>query len=394
MLQLVARPETASRSDAQTARVSCIRSLEELESRKSEWSALLQRAGIFTPFQTFEWHASWWRIFGDGFALFVLCAEDEDGQLIGVAPLMLAERRLLGRRRRVAHFIGLYQSDYCDFIVDESRPYALQLMLEWLATNDRTWDVLDLRNLEGSSPTLQIVREFFAERGHTTDRRHWNQAPTYMFGDPQADNELLKKKSLRRHYNSFRRQGCLEFKNYTTEEEIVDHLECFFGQHIERWGLTDTPSDFLHERPRAFCREIVRALAPTGYLRFSVVSLDDKPIAFHLGFECNGRFIWYKPTFDVALARHSPGEVLLKYLFEYACQRGLLEFDFGPGEESFKYRFGNYTRSICSVHVFRDRLAGHADRLKFRIRTAVKRSPALKRLGWRLLGRWYGRIWY
>jgi hypothetical protein len=59
-------------------------------------------------------------------------------------------------------------------------------MLEWLATNDRTWDVLDLRNLEGSSPTLQIVREFFAERGHTTDRRHWNQAPTYMFGDPRS----------------------------------------------------------------------------------------------------------------------------------------------------------------------------------------------------------------
>ena len=394
MLQLVARSESAPHPDAQTARVSCIQSFAELEARKSQWQALLQRAGTFTPFQTFEWHASWWGIFGGDFALFVLCAEDEDGQLIGLAPLMLAQRRLLGRRRRVAHFIGLYQSDYCDFIIDESKPYALQLMLEWLAANQRTWDVLDLRNLEGNSPTLQIVADFFAERGHATDRRQWNQAPTYMFGDPQADSELLKKKSLRRHYNCFKRQGRLEFKTCTTEDEIVAHLEGFFDQHIQRWGLTDTPSDFRHERPRAFCREVVRAVAPTGYLRFSVVSLDDKPIAFHLGFECNGRFIWYKPTFDVALARQSPGEVLLKCLFEYASRRGLLEFDFGPGEEAFKYRFANGARAICSVHVFRDRLAGHADRLQFKLRTAVKRSPALKRLAWRLLGRWYGRIWY
>jgi hypothetical protein len=65
---------------------------------------------------------------------------------------MLAERRLLGRKLRVAHFIGLYQSDYCDFIVDESRPHVLWLMLDWLADNPQAWDALDLRNIEGNSP--------------------------------------------------------------------------------------------------------------------------------------------------------------------------------------------------------------------------------------------------
>jgi len=72
-----------------------------------------------------------------------------------------------------------------------------------------------------------------------------------------------------------------------------------------------------------------------------VVSLDGEAIAYHLGFECNGRFIWYKPTFEVALARHAPGEVLIKFLLEEASARGLLEFVFGPGEEPFKYRFSN-----------------------------------------------------
>jgi CelD/BcsL family acetyltransferase involved in cellulose biosynthesis len=393
MLQRAARREDVPRGDAQSIRVRCIRSFDEVAALRPAWSALLQRAGTFTPFQTFEWHAAWWRVFGDDFAPFVLCVE-EAGRLIGLAPLMLSERRLLGRRQRIALFIGLYQSDYCDFILDEGHPEALGLMLGWLADHLETWDALDLRNLEGGSASLQTVLEFFAARGHRVEQRVWNQAPTWMFGDAAADRNLLKKKSLRRHCNHFCRQGRLEFEHHAAEEDIVDHLEGFYRQHVERWGMTETPSQFLQERPRAFCREVVRALAPTGYLRFAVVSLDGQAIAYHLGFECNGRFIWYKPTFDVALARHSPGEVLIKYLLEEAAGRGLLEFDFGPGEEAFKYRFSNYARSICSAHVHRHRLAGWLDGCKFKLRTRIKGSPALKRLGWRLLRRWYGRLWY
>ncbi len=393
MLQLIARPEAQPRAEVQEARVSCIRSFEEVAARAADWRALLQRADAFTPFQTFEWHASWWRTFGEGFEPFVLWVE-EDGQPIGIAPLMLARRRLFGRRQRIVHFIGLYHSDYCDLIVDERRPQALRLMLDWLADNAQAWDALDLRNLAGGSTTLELIPEVFGARGHLVELRHWNQAPTYMFGDAAADRELLKKKSLKRHYNYFRGKGSLECRHYTAAEDIAGHLECFFQQHIERWGRTDTPSQFLQEAPRAFVREVVRSLAPTGCLRFSVVSLDGKAIAMHLGLECNGRFVWYKPTFDVALCRHSPGEVLIKYLLEDAFARGLLEFDFGPGEEGFKYRFSNYARAISSAHVYRGRVMGLLDRWKFQLRGVIKRSPTLKRFGSSLLRQWYGRIWY
>ena len=343
-------PGAAPQAASPGVRVSCIRSIDELAARRAAWTALLERAGTFTPFQTFEWHAAWWQVFGDGFEPFVLCVEDA-GELIGIAPLMLTERRLLGRRLRVAHFIGLYQSDYCDFILDEDRPDALGLMLDWLAGHPQEWDALDLRNLEGGSPRLRAVLEFYAARGYGVEQRQWNEAPTYTFGDADADAELLKKKSLRRHYNYFRRQGALEFRNLTTADDVEPHLATFFQQHVERWGRTETPSQFLQEQPRDFCRELVGRLAPTGCLRFAVVALDGRTIACHLGFECNGRFFWYKPTFDVALSQHSPGEVLIKYLLEDASARGLLEFDFGPGEEAFKYRFANYTRAICSAHV-------------------------------------------
>ena len=276
---------------------------------------------------------------------------------------MLSRRRLFGRRLRVVHFIGLYQSDYCDFIVDESRPDALRLMLEWLADNPQAWDALDLRNLESGSATLQLVAEFFAARGHLVDLRHWNQAPIYMFGDAAADRELLKKKSLRRHYNYFCRQGRLEFQHYTAAEDIVGHLEGFFQQHVERWGRTETPSQFLQEAPRAFVREIVRAwhrpaICASRWCRW----MAGRSRSISASNATAGSSGTSRPSTSRS-ARHSPGEVLIKYLLEDACARGLLEFDFGPGEEAFKYRFSNYARSISSVHVYRSRVAGRLDAL-------------------------------
>jgi CelD/BcsL family acetyltransferase involved in cellulose biosynthesis len=86
--------------------------------------------------------------------------------------------------------------------------------------------------------------------------------------------------------------------------------------------------------------------------------------------------------------------VLLKYLFEYARERGLIELDFACGEEAFKYRFANHVRSIYAIHVFQDRLFWRIDRLKFEIRTAIKSSPALTSFGRRFLSGWYHRIWY
>jgi CelD/BcsL family acetyltransferase involved in cellulose biosynthesis len=81
-----------------------------------------------------------------------------------------------------------------------------------------------------------------------------------------------------------------------------------------------------------------------GWLRFDVLLLDGRPLAFHFGFEYRNRFFWYKPTFDTAWAGYSPGEVMLKFLLQDAIDRELSEFDFTVGDEPYKYRFCNEIR--------------------------------------------------
>jgi CelD/BcsL family acetyltransferase involved in cellulose biosynthesis len=81
-------------------------------------------------------------------------------------------------------------------------------------------------------------------------------------------------------------------------------------------------------------------------LRFTRVDWNDRPIAFHFGFCHAGRFLWYKPSFAIDLARRSPGEVLLRHLLLAAAAEGATAFDFGLGNEAFKHRFATHTRRV------------------------------------------------
>jgi CelD/BcsL family acetyltransferase involved in cellulose biosynthesis len=113
----------------------------------------------------------------------------------------------------------------------------------------------------------------------------------------------------------------------------------------------------------------------------------------HFGFEYGGRITWYKPAFDVAYADYSPGEVLMKYLLEYALQRKVAELDFTIGAEPYKYRYANHTGANYAVRVFRQEHAFHLTRLVLNARRLVERFPAARRVARTVLGKWREQPW-
>ena len=353
-------------------RITVIKDMHTLLTQKNKWNALAERDRTATIFQTFEWHYSWWKTFGHDFQLLLLLAECS-GELVGIAPLMLDEIRILGYKQKIVKFMGAGESDYCDFILDRSQPAALPRMFQWLFENHHRWDVIHLSEISNSSITLHALPEFFTERGYRTDTHELHKAPTIIFGDSLFEQNLLKKKSLKRHYNYFSRTGHLELKHFRDAEKILLQLDSFFVQHVQRRALTHIPSKFLNNQHRDFYREMVRGLAPTNWLLFSTLLFNGKPIAFHLGFEYGKRFIWYTPSFDVAYFKRSPGQVLIKYLLEYAIAHKLNEFDFSIGDEAYKYRFANHIRINSAVRVFRSPLLYHATCIILSLKRIVKR---------------------
>ena len=83
-----------------------------------------------------------------------------------------------------------------------------------------------------------------------------------------------------------------------------------------------------------------------GWLRFTRILWKGEAIAHHLGFRFGTSFMYYQPSFDIELARHSPGEVLLRQLILAAIKDQVDVFDLGPGEQQYKFRFATRSQAV------------------------------------------------
>jgi CelD/BcsL family acetyltransferase involved in cellulose biosynthesis len=128
--------------------------------------------------------------------------------------------------------------------------------------------------------------------------------------------------------------------------DIQSHLPSFFEQHITRWVDTPYPSLFNDTVQRAFYERLTEAAADAGWLRFTRLDWEGRPIAFHFGSCYRGAYLWYKPSFAIDLARRSPGEVLLRQMLLAAVEEGAHTFDFGLGDEAFKRRFATHVQTV------------------------------------------------
>ena len=365
-------------------RVSLAAGPQDLWARRAEWQALVERNATHTVFQTLEWHCSWWRAFGEAARSLLLVAE-AGGRLVGIAPLMVSQHRLLGRKLRVVEFIGTHAADYCDFIVDPDWPEAMPLLVDALCPRAHEWDMIELINLAETSTLPAHLPGALRRRGYAAEAARLYECPTRVFRDRAQDEQLLRKRYLRGRHARLQREGRVRFEVYTQAAEIEARLDAFFAQHIARWAGTPTPSFFHDARQREFYRQKARLLGPKGWAMLSVLSLDDAPIAFHFGFEYGGRVYVIKPTFDPAHRERAPGMVQIKHLLEYAMARNAAELDFTVGEERFKYHFANHVRVNYAVRAHPRWMFYGVDRLLAFGRRVTRRGGSARRVAKRLL---------
>lgn len=317
-----------------------------------EWNALTLKSPTRTIFQTYQWLWSWEKTFKDQCEPLYIVLDSSDGSGIqAVAPLMITEE-FWGQR--VIKFLGDGKADYCDLLYVDGRLDLLEKLFDHLFAVRERWECIQLNSIPAESPTIGGIQQLCRRYGCRLLQRELYPSPTMLIkGREEWAWKLFNKYSLRRRQNYFQRQGRLTFKT-VRGLEVMPYLDGFFAQHIARWANSGSPSLFLDEKNRLFYQELARALCGTDWLVLSIVELDGRPLAMHVGFDYEGKLLWYKPSFDPAYAKHSPGLLLLRYLIAYAIERKHEEFDFSIGDEPFKQRFCNHVRTTVQVQVFKD----------------------------------------
>jgi CelD/BcsL family acetyltransferase involved in cellulose biosynthesis len=334
-----------------------------------EWNALVARNETNSVFQTCEWFEAWWHTFGDSHQLFFLLLRRE-GRIIGFGALML-RRMTFGLRR--LEFVGTGNADYQDFVVPEDKQAALHAICEFLRARSSRWSSAWLTNVPSQSSTVFYLHEAGRRYGLQLVEEGRVRCPALQLSDRKAAEKLLKKYSLKRPLNWFSSRGEVKFRNVGSLNEIQDWLPQFFEQHAGRWHATGRPSLFDTARQRTFYLALAAGLHSAGWLMFSVLEFNGQPIAFHFGFDYCGSLIWYKPSFDVRYAEHSPGLLLTRKIIEDGLERSKRELDFTIGEEAFKDRFANISRFNITLSIYHSA------------------ASALRARGWRWMRRTLGR---
>jgi CelD/BcsL family acetyltransferase involved in cellulose biosynthesis len=295
-----------------------------------QWENLLTRGDTNAVNLTWPFQRAWWHSFGRGQLL--LTVAERDGRAVALAPLF-ADAGMI---------FSICPEDFLDFVGDIGDPAVLAAILE--TARDQVPGFLGFRFyfVSDSSRTGPRLREAAGRLGLDCFDEESLPVPALDLTMTEAAQAATRKKSLLRHENFFRREGAFDVLHLRDGDAILPHLEDFFEQHCCRRAATSHPSLFCDPATRSHYQRLTRDLAGTGWLRFTRLEWQGRAIAFHYGLCYRGRYLWGIPSFEIELARHSPGEVLLRQALLAAIEEGASTFDFGIGDESYKYRFATH----------------------------------------------------
>lgn len=337
-----------------------------------QWESLLKRTAVHATFMRPFWHGAWWEAYQSGKSLRLLAARDDDGTLMGLAPLFQHEldvqEGLLPPvnverpndvegdiTRRFLHPLGGTEvSDYLDWVVDADVAEPVYRALWGYLRDEMTdWDILDLHCIPAESPTLQWLPELAREDGREAQVVKEEVCPViHLPDDWETYLDGLDKKQrheIRRKIRKANREVDVSWRQHGPEDDLEQDLEQFIELHE---SSTADKEAFWNPATRRFFQQITADLKRLGDLELSFIYFNGQPVATLLCFMDQGDMLVYNSGYLSGHYRSlSSGLVLLAFVIEDAIERGVKRFDFLRGDERYKYDFGGSDRMIYRLGI-------------------------------------------
>lgn len=175
------------------------------------------------------------------------------------------------------------------------------------------------------------------------------------FADLLGEFKQKKRYNLRSMVRKFSEAGG-EFVSSVEKGTHTVFLDALFTLHQKRAVERALDSTFDGGRVESLHRLLAQE---SSMVRFYGLRLHDKVIAVIYGFEFCNRFFYYQVAHDPSHGDLSPGSVLLFLTLENCCSRGVVEFNFLQGDESYKGIWTNESRVLYRCDMKRGTWRSH-----------------------------------
>ena len=323
-------PVDRSSIDASDAvRCETIRDEEAFASLGPSWDALVRAMPRPSPFFLHRWLVEWYREFGAGLELAVEIAR-RDGQLVGALPLCVRSR--LGVR--IGTFVGGGESALGDLLLADAAPNATdELLIEY--HRRAGIDALDVFGLPRSS---RLAAAAGPGRLSLLERV---EAPVLALGRDwegfyEGRLQSSRRREVRRRARTLGELGKVEVVLVRGPTEVEAVLDDAFRLHALRWNGRPDHSTFGTSAGQRFHRRALVALANDEVVRFTMLKLDGRPIAFQLWFALSSSAYMYRQSYDPQFARFGIGFMTTLEAVKEAASEGHTRLEFLGGAESYK----------------------------------------------------------
>ena len=332
--------------------------LNELDQIADAWNELVEVCASHVPFLRYEYLRTWWEFKGGGEwesgELYVVTAQSETGELVGVAPLFFTQNM---DGKKALMFLGSFEiSDYLDVIVRiEDLAAFVEALLKYLIGPEApAWEVMDLYNLLDESPTLAALKDVSENLGLRYTQETLQPSPYVMLPD-DWDSYLagINKKQRHEIRRKIRRAESAEegLRWYIVEDEakLDDEIDAF----LQMMSLDHHKEEFLTDVMRSQMRAAVHTAFQAGWLQLTFLEIGGEKAAAYLNFDFDNRIWLYNSGINFDFNYYSPGWVLLAYIIQWCIENGREALDFMRGDEVYKYRFGGIDRFVLRVQLER-----------------------------------------
>lgn len=335
--------------------------LDQFKDLKDLWHELLRHCPSASAFQTWEWAFVWWNHFSQNKQLLILLSYDESQNLIGIAPLYIANKRIGAKKLRTVEFIGYGEnknSEYLNFIAPNNYfEEVIKTTYIHLYERKNEWDLLNLTNVpydfynKIATPNFVLSDKKYNLHFHQEN----NLGCPYIkleFKDMDDYLKTIKPKQrgrLRNQRNKLLKNNNVEVILFQDHQKLKPAIDLLFDLHYKRFGEN---SVFYKKKNKSFILDICDVFYRNGILNLYFMKINGQYACTMLCFNFNNTLLFYQMGYDPKWLKHSALKILIFSVIERAIHDDIDEFDFGRGTEPYKLEWTDSVRRTDDILVF------------------------------------------
>jgi hypothetical protein len=163
--------------------------------------------------------------------------------------------------------------------------------------------------------------------------------------------KINRSRQFRYAVNRLHKQHSAIFEIFHDDTDLEDWVKEFCQCHIKRWNNTSTPSEFRDNSKQLFLLKCLKAWNnDNNLIRFSV-KIKDTRIGFSINLKEGNTLIGHSTTYDPEFKKLSPGKSLLYIMAQWMKDNNIRVFDFGNGDEEYKYSLANKEQFLKRIFI-------------------------------------------